>query len=258
MKAKRPVQVLKSFDSSEQSLHEHGVPMVVAKNLCKLYEGGDELRVEAIKGVSLTIDAGEFVAVVGPSGSGKSTLLNLLAAIDNPTSGIVEIDGVDIASMNGGRLADFRRDNIGLVFQLFNLIPTLSALDNVKLPLIPYAQRGVDLDKRARKLLHDVGLSNRAHHLPSQLSGGEQQRVAIARALINQPQLLLADEPTGNLDSGSGTELMELFSCFHDEYGVTIVMVTHDMAMASYAQRIIRLHDGSLIEEDNAKSAVVP
>lgn len=230
--------------------------MVVAKNLRKLYEGGDELRVEALKGVSLTIDPGEFVAIVGPSGSGKSTLLNLLGAIDTPTSGSLQINGVDIASIRGDRLADFRRDTIGLIFQLFNLIPVLSALDNVKLPLVPYVRRGTDLDNRARKLLQDVGLANRLHHLPSQLSGGEQQRVAVARALINQPQMLLADEPTGNLDSKSGTELMELFSSLHSEHGVTIVMVTHDMAMASYAQRIVKLHDGHLIDNEPDSFAV--
>lgn len=222
--------------------------MVVAENLHKLYDGGDGLIVGAIKGVSLTIVAGEFVAIVGPSGSGKSTLLNLLGAIDTPTSGSLQIDGVDLASTSGDRLADFRRDTVGFVFQLFNLIPVLSALDNVKLPLVPYARRGADLDKRARKVLYDVGLATRMYHLPNHLSGGEQQRVAVARALINQPKLLLADEPTGNLDSKSGNELMDLFSSLHRDHGVTVVMVTHDTSMASYAQRIVKLHDGFVVD----------
>ena len=221
-------------------------PIVVAQYLTKIYRISNGADVAAIQDVSFSINRGEFVAIVGPSGSGKSTLLNLLGAIDTPTSGSLEIDGIDAGRLNDNGLADFRRDTIGLIFQLFNLVPVLSALDNVKLPLVPYLRKGHNLDKQARKLLSDVGLSHRLHHLPSQLSGGEQQRVAVARALINDPILLLADEPTGNLDSKSGSELMELFSSLHRERGMTVVVVTHDVVMASYAQRVVELHDGRL------------
>lgn len=219
-------------------------PMVVAKNLRKVYESGDTRGVIALYDVSLTIPQGDFVAVVGPSGSGKSTLLNLIGVIDQPTSGYLEVGGTNVDSLRGDRLADFRRKEIGLVFQLFNLVPVLSALDNVKLPLVPYPPKGFNLDKRARELLARVGLGARTGHLPSQLSGGEQQRVAVARALINSPRLLLADEPTGNLDSRSGAELMDLFSMLHREQGMTIVMVTHDPIIAGRAERVIELHDG--------------
>lgn len=220
--------------------------MVVASEISKVYKGGDSSQVAALREVSLTIGQGEFVAVVGPSGSGKSTLMNLLAAIDQPSGGSLTVGGVELSSLKADALADFRRQQVGLVFQLFNLVPVLSAVENVKLPLIPYPPKGFNLDKRAKELLTQVGLSGRFGHLPSQLSGGEQQRVAIARALINRPALLLADEPTGNLDSKVGGEIIELFKTLHREQGVTIVIITHDPNIAAQAERIIRLQDGRL------------
>ncbi len=222
--------------------------MIVADNLSKVYEGGDTRQVAALRDLSLTIERGEFVAIVGPSGSGKSTLLNLIGAIDQPSAGSLVVDGAELAKIRGDALADFRRKTIGLVFQLFNLVPVLSAVENVKLPLIPYPPKGFNLDKRAKELLTQVGLAGRFNHLPSQLSGGEQQRVAIARALINRPDLILADEPTGNLDSKAGGELMALFEELHREQGVTIVMVTHDPNIAAHAGRVIELRDGRLAD----------
>ncbi len=221
--------------------------MVVAEGLGKVYKGGETRAVVGLDDVNLTIEKGEFVAVVGPSGSGKSTLLNLIGGIDRPTDGKLLVDGVDLDSLSGDALADFRRETVGLIFQLFNLVPVLSALENVKLPLIPYPPKGFNLDKQARSLLEQVGLEKRLSHLPSQLSGGEQQRVAVARALINNPELLLADEPTGNLDSHAGGELLDLFADLHQELGMTIIMVTHDPDIAARAQRIIELRDGRLV-----------
>lgn len=221
--------------------------IVTATGLSKVYESGDSRQVDALKDIDLTIERGEFVAIVGPSGSGKSTLLNLLGAIDQPTSGTLEVNGANVPSMHGDKLADFRRQTIGLVFQLFNLVPVLSALENVKLPLVPYPPKDFNLDNRARELLGQVGLAGRKDHLPGQLSGGEQQRVAVARALINRPQLILADEPTGNLDSKSGEELIKIFSTLNREQKTTIIIVTHDRAIATKAGRIIELRDGTLV-----------
>lgn len=221
--------------------------IVTADNLSKIYRVGDTQQIAALRDVNLTIGRGEFVAIVGPSGSGKSTLLNLIGAIDQPTEGSITVNGADLSQLRGDELADFRRQTVGLIFQLFNLVPVLSSLENVKLPLVPYPPKKFNLDERARQLLTQVGLAGRANHLPSQLSGGEQQRVAVARALINQPELILADEPTGNLDSKSGDELIELFSMLHEQRRVTIVVVTHDMNIAVKAQRVIQLRDGKLV-----------
>ncbi|MDQ3707037.1 MAG: ABC transporter ATP-binding protein [Chloroflexota bacterium] len=234
--------------SPNQVTTEASGPIVEAHALSKVYKSANGPNVAALQDAHFNIERGEFVAIVGPSGSGKSTLLNLLGALDTPTSGRLKIDGVSIAGLSSNGLADFRRNTVGLIFQLFNLVPVLSALDNVKLPLVPYPPKKFKLNERAQELLAEVGLANRAHHLPSQLSGGEQQRVAVARALINGPKLLLADEPTGNLDSRSGADLMQLFSKLHREQGMTVVMVTHDMAMAEYAQRLIELRDGKVVE----------
>lgn len=224
-----------------------GEYMAVAEDVSKLYTGGDMREVGALRNINLHVKRGEFVAIVGPSGSGKSTLLNLLGAIDKPTEGKLIVDGIDISSLRGDPLADFRRGTIGMVFQLFNLVPVLSALENVKLPLIPYPPRGFNLDRRARSLLSEVGLAQRVGHMPSQLSGGEQQRVAVARALINEPQLILADEPTGNLDTKAGGELIDLFCRLHEQQGVSIVLVTHDHRVAERAQRVVELQDGKVI-----------
>ncbi len=220
--------------------------MVVTEGLTKVY--GDGASVRALDGVSLRVDTGEFLAVCGPSGSGKTTLLNLIGTLDRPTSGKVWVNGVEVAGLKGDALADFRRENIGFVFQLFNLVPWLTALENVMLPLLPYRRGlGFDLEERARRLLEDVGLSGRMGHLPGELSGGEQQRVAIARALVNRPGLVLADEPTGNLDSVSGEGIMRLLRRLNEEHGVTVVLVTHDERIASYADRAIHLRDGKLV-----------
>jgi putative ABC transport system ATP-binding protein len=231
----------------EQDTARQTQPMVVAEKVSKVYEGGDTTRVVGLRGINLTIQRGEFVAVVGPSGSGKSTLLNVIAGIDRPTEGRIEVDGLDLAALRTDELADFRRNTVGLVFQLFNLVPVLSAIENVKLPLIPYAPKTLNLDRRARELLAQVGLGERMHHLPSQLSGGEQQRVAVARALVNRPRLLLADEPTGNLDSKSGGELMDLFTELHSQYDMTVITVTHDPNIAGRAERVLELRDGALL-----------
>ena len=223
--------------------------MVFAKGMGKVYKGGETRAVVGLRDINLTIGEGEFVAIVGPSGSGKSTLLNLIGGIDHPTSGDLLVNGIYLDELRGDALADFRRETVGLIFQLFNLVPVLSALENVKLPLIPYPPKTFNLDEQARSLLAQVGLEERLSHLPSQLSGGEQQRVAVARALINSPQLLLADEPTGNLDSRAGSELLDLFAQLHQERGMTIVMVTHDPDIAARAQRTIELRDGRLVAQ---------
>jgi putative ABC transport system ATP-binding protein len=238
---------LETVASLEQDTARQTQPMVVAEKVSKVYEGGDTTRVVGLRGINLTIQRGEFVAVVGPSGSGKSTLLNVIAGIDRPTEGRIEVDGLDLAALRTDELADFRRNTVGLVFQLFNLVPVLSAIENVKLPLIPYAPKTLNLDRRARELLAQVGLGERMHHLPSQLSGGEQQRVAVARALVNRPRLLLADEPTGNLDSKSGGELMDLFTELHSQYDMTVITVTHDPNIAGRAERVLELRDGALL-----------
>ncbi|NUQ84745.1 MAG: ABC transporter ATP-binding protein [Anaerolineales bacterium] len=222
--------------------------IVQIESLIKDY--GDGTSVRALDEVTLSVASGEFVAIQGPSGSGKSTLLNLIGTLDTPTSGQITVDGVDLGTLRGDALADFRRAKIGFVFQLFNLVPTLNALENVMLPLLPY-QRGLGfkLEARARELLTRIGLEERLHHLPGQLSGGEQQRVAIARALINSPSLILADEPTGNLDTKIGEEIVGLLRQLNQEQGLTLVLVTHDAAVASQADRIIHLQDGRLLDE---------
>jgi putative ABC transport system ATP-binding protein len=210
----------------------------------------------AVRGIDLEIARGEFVAITGPSGSGKSTLLNLLGTLDPPTEGSVWIDGVDVNTLKGDRLADFRRENIGFIFQLFHLVPVLNALENVMLPLLPYRRSASQLEGRARELLEIVGLGERLKHLPSQLSGGESQRVAIARALINQPGIILADEPTGNLDSHSGAEIVALLKGISQDTGITIVMVTHDPKIAAEADRTLRMRDGRLVGEDAVDSSL--
>ena len=222
--------------------------IVQTEALTKVYSDG--VAIHALDNVSLSISPGEFLAITGPSGSGKSTLLNLIGTLDRPTSGLVVVDGVDVCTLKGDALADFRRAHIGFVFQLFNLVPSLTVLENVMLPLLPY-RRGLsfDLRKRARELLAGLGLGERLSHLPGQLSGGEQQRVAIARALINYPRLILADEPTGNLDTNSGAEVVELLHQLNREQGITLVVVTHDAAIASRADGVVHLRDGRLLDE---------
>lgn len=208
----------------------------------------DNVEVQALKGVNLKIVKGEFVAIMGPSGSGKSTLLHMIGCLDRPTSGKIYLDGIDVLKLSDSELARLRGKKIGFVFQFFYLYPTLTARENVELPMMIVEQDKKIREKRALNLLKVVGLEHRAEHLPSQLSGGERQRVAIARALANDPSLLLADEPTGNLDSKSGREIMELFVKLNKE-GKTIIIVTHDENIASYAERIIKIKDGRIQEE---------
>jgi putative ABC transport system ATP-binding protein len=223
-----------------------GDPIVLTRGLTRIYRDGADLV--ALDHVTLQVARGEFLAVVGPSGSGKSTLLNLIGTLDVPTEGEVVVHGVETRSLRGDALADFRRQHIGFIFQLFNLVPVLTALENVMLPLIP-TRRSLPyhLERRAQELLTAVGLEARVRHLPAQLSGGEQQRVAIARALINEPTLVLADEPTGNLDSQAGGECISLLQSLSRERGATVILVTHDEAVARLADRVVRLRDGAVV-----------
>jgi ABC-type lipoprotein export system ATPase subunit len=220
--------------------------MVQTKGLSKTY--GDGTAVHALENVSLTIAAGEILAIQGPSGSGKSTLLNLIGTLDHPTSGKVWVNGLDLSDLRGNALADFRRANIGFIFQLFNLVPSLTALENVQLPLLPYWRKlDFNLDDRSRELLEQIGIEKRQHHLPSQLSGGEQQRVAIARALVNHPKLILADEPTGNLDSESGAEIIRLLRQLNQALDLTVVIATHDTAITHQVDHVIHMQDGKFL-----------
>ena len=212
------------------------------KGLSKKY--GD---LKVVKDVSLSLKAGEFVCLVGKSGCGKTTLLSLLSGLERPTQGQVMLDGKDITSATEDELALFRRDNVGFIFQSFNLIPTLSAWENVALPLFPVKMTEQEREQRALELLEKMELGPRAEHLPSALSGGEKQRVAIARALINHPKVLFADEPTGNLDSATGDAIMEILNRLHRQEGVGILMVTHEVELAKTADRVIRMHDGEVI-----------
>ncbi|TVR21215.1 MAG: ABC transporter ATP-binding protein [Anaerolineaceae bacterium] len=206
--------------------------------------------VHALRGVNLDVSAGELVSIVGPSGSGKSTLLGILGGLDNPTSGTVEIDGIDVSRMSEDQLTEIRNEKIGFIFQFFNLIPTLTALENVALP-IQFARRTTYSPmRRAKELLALLGLSDRLHHRPSELSGGQQQRVAIARALANNPPLLLADEPTGNLDTESGQRVLDALHDIRRESGTTILLVTHDIELARRADRTLTLIDGVIVPED--------
>jgi putative ABC transport system ATP-binding protein len=223
-------------------------PLVIAiENVTKLYVMGEE-TIHALRGVTLSIHRNEYLAIMGPSGSGKSTLMNMLGCLDTPTSGKYEFNGADVAAMVDDELADIRNREIGFVFQTFNLLARSDALKNVELPLIyagiPPAQR----HERAREVLESVGLGQRMHHKPNELSGGQRQRVAIARALVNRPSIILADEPTGNLDSKTGVEIMALFEDLY-ELGNTLIVVTHEESIARHARRIVRLRDG-LIESD--------
>lgn len=222
---------------------------ITISNLKKIY-GTGESKVEALKGVDLKIDDGEFVAIMGPSGCGKSTLLHLIGALQSASEGSISIDGSSLEGLSDDELTRIRRQDIGFIFQFFNLIPILSALENVALPLVLDGMSQSEANKKAEEWLAKVGLDNRMSHLPSQLSGGQQQRVAVARALAHDPAFILADEPTGNLDSKSAQEITALLREISEKWEKTIVMVTHDPRMSSYANRIIHLKDGVIVNDN--------
>jgi putative ABC transport system ATP-binding protein len=222
--------------------------LVELKNVSKVYKM-EKVEVLALRRVNMKIKKGEFAAVIGPSGSGKSTLLHMIGCLDRPTKGEVILDGIDVSKLSDNELSRIRAEKIGFVFQFFNLYPTLTALENVELPMMIVEKNKSERKKRARELLKIVGMEKRAEHLPSQLSGGERQKVAIARALANDPPLILADEPTGNLDSKSGKEIVTLLDKLQEEEGKTIVMVTHILDIAKFAERLIYLKDGEIIKE---------
>jgi putative ABC transport system ATP-binding protein len=224
-------------------------PVVQLKDVQKVYDSG-EVKVHAVRGVSLDLHRGEFMAIMGASGSGKSTLMNTLGCLDRPTDGSYLLDGVDVLKLDRNELADLRNEKLGFVFQGFNLLARTTALENVELPMLYGLRRGTRKEMRERALhaLNIVGLSDRADHFPSQLSGGQQQRVAIARALVNNPQVLLADEPTGNLDSKTSVDVMGVFQKLNDQ-GITIVMVTHELDIAHYCKRNLIMRDGSVVSD---------
>jgi putative ABC transport system ATP-binding protein len=219
-----------------------------ARDVRKVYTRGDQ-KVEALAGVSVSLERGQFTSIMGPSGSGKSTLLHIIGGLDRPTSGSVRLDGQSIESYSDDELSAFRRRRLGFIFQFFNLLPTLTALENVALPILLDGQSIKKVGPRAKELLSQIGLKNRINHHPDQLSGGEMQRVAIARALVTDPLLILADEPTGNLDTKTGTTVLEILAQMARERGHTILMVTHDLRAASFGNRLITLKDG-LLESD--------
>ena len=220
--------------------------MIRLRGITKVYRTGDVV-VPALRGIDLHIQQGELLAIMGHSGSGKSTLMNILGCLDRPTDGVYELEGLDVSTLSGERLAAIRNHKIGFVFQSFNLLPRIPAIEQVELPLL---YRRTDNRRRlATQALADVGLGGRADHRPTQLSGGEQQRVAIARALVANPSLILADEPTGALDTATGNEIMSVFQRLNTERGMTIVLVTHEQDIAAYAHRVVRLQDGILISD---------
>jgi putative ABC transport system ATP-binding protein len=222
--------------------------LIETEGLTKTYRLG-EVTVKALQGVTLTIERGSFVAIMGASGSGKSTLMNLLGCLDRPTSGHYSLDGVPVEGLDRDQLAEIRNEKIGFVFQNFNLLPRMSAMENVQLPLLYKNGDTGDSDERAKGVLALVGLTGREHSLPTQLSGGQQQRIAIARALINEPEILLADEPTGQLDSHTSTEIMEIFLQLNRAHGITVIVVTHSDEVARFASRIITFRDGRILSD---------
>ncbi len=221
--------------------------MIRIANMCKVYKMGDNV-VNALNNITLHVKSHEFVAIIGPSGSGKSTLMNMIGCLDVPTSGSYTLDGNEVSKMSDNELADIRNYKIGFIFQGFNLLQKLTALENVELPLIYQGVSAKERRRRSREALEIVGLSERVHHKPTELSGGQQQRVAIARALVSRPPIILADEPTGNLDTKSGTEVMRILKELHAN-GNTIVLITHDNNIAMQAQRMVRIQDGEIIED---------
>jgi putative ABC transport system ATP-binding protein len=250
-----------STESTDDREEEHAMneaittyaPIYELRRVTRSY-GSGTTKVDAVREIDLTIDRGEFIAVVGPSGSGKTTLLQLLGGLDRPTSGEVVFEGRDLATLRESELTQLRLGTIGFVFQQFNLIPTLSAAQNIELALAPSGLTASLRRARVTELLGSVGLASRGHHLPSELSGGEQQRVAIGRALANEPDVLLADEPTGNLDSTTGDEIIALLHELNRERNQTIVVITHDPYVAAAVPRIVRLHDGAVVDADGPRA----
>lgn len=222
--------------------------IIKMEDITRVYTIGD-VEVHALRGVSLSVERGEFVAIIGPSGSGKSTIMHLIGCLDRPTSGVYELEDIAIAGLSDNELSEIRNKKIGFVFQTFNLIPRMSVLKNVVLPLVYSGAPVKERYERAAQIISQTGLSHRVSHRPSELSGGEQQRVAIARALVNNPSLLLADEPTGNLDSQTGEEIMKIFQELN-QTGVTIILVTHEEKIAKYATRILSLQDGRILSDE--------
>ena len=227
-------------------------PAVEAIDVTRSYELEGGVVVNALSGVSLRIDTGEYAAIIGPSGSGKSTLMHLLGCLDRPTTGALRIAGADVSSLDDTQLAQLRNETVGFVFQSFQLLPRISATANVAMPLVYRGTARAERIERARAALESVGLGHRLDHRPTQLSGGEQQRVAIARALVSQPTLLLADEPTGNLDTQSGVDVMRLLEQLNTDHGVAVILVTHDHEVAARARRRIRIRDGLIESDDGA------
>ncbi len=222
------------------------------ENVTRKFKIGN-VETQALRGVNLSIEAGEFTALVGPSGSGKTTLLQLIGCLDQPTSGRVMINGKDVSQLNRNQRADIRRGTIGFIFQFFALIPTLTAYENIEMPLLLVGQSSSERRSRVMELLEAVGLADRAHHRPDQLSGGEQQRVAVARALATNPTLVLADEPTANLDTPNGKQVMETMERLNKETGVTFVFATHDPRVIQYARRVVTLRDGMIVENNGGQ-----
>ncbi|MFI5037390.1 MAG: ABC transporter ATP-binding protein [Solirubrobacterales bacterium] len=245
----RPV-LARALPVSRRPSHDQGgarQPVIQVREVSKTYDLG-RIQVHALRNVSLRIDRGDFVAIMGSSGSGKSTLMNILGCLDTPTSGRYEIDGVDVARMDEDDLSDLRNRKIGFIFQSFNLVPRTSALANVELPLAYAGLKGIERRRHAERALGAVGMANRLHHQPSELSGGQQQRVAVARAIVSNPTLILADEPTGNLDSHSTEDVLRIFARLNEE-GRTVVLITHEPDVADQAKRVIRLSDGEVVED---------
>jgi putative ABC transport system ATP-binding protein len=224
-------------------------PVISLEEVGRVYRTGD-VEVRALSGVTLSVRRGDFLSVMGASGSGKSTLMNLLGCLDRPTSGRYLLDGTDVATLSRNELAAVRGRKIGFVFQGFNLLPRMTALENVELPMLYAGVGGHERHERARAALDSVGLSDRVAHLPSRMSGGQQQRVAIARAIVNSPSLILADEPTGNLDTATSEEIMSVFSSLNAERGITVVLVTHEHDISTWTRRVVRFRDGRLVSDE--------